>query len=90
LEVEVVPKATAGASQALEIVASNGYRVMEIARFEAEDLFRLLDAPMRDVLARPSLLEGYEGSGSRSIQDRDEKVFTTKLMRGEERVGGWK
>ena len=42
LEVEVVPKATAGASQALEILAPNGYRVMVVARFETEDLFRLL------------------------------------------------
>jgi hypothetical protein len=42
LEVEVVPKATAGASQALEILAPNGYRVMVVARFEAEGLSRLL------------------------------------------------
>src|ERR1700747_711323 len=42
LEVEVVPKATAGGSQALEIGAPKGYRVVVGARFEAEDLFRLL------------------------------------------------
>jgi hypothetical protein len=42
LEVEVVPKATAGPSQALEIIAPNGYRIMMVARFAAEDLLRLL------------------------------------------------
>ena len=42
LEVEVVPKAMAGASQALEIIAPNGYRIRVVARFEAEDLLRLL------------------------------------------------
>ena len=42
LEVEVVPKATAGSSQALEIIAPNGYRIMVVARFAAEDLLRLL------------------------------------------------
>src|ERR1700730_7258951 len=42
LEVEVVPKATAGTSQAMEIIAPNGYRIMVVARFEAEDLLRLL------------------------------------------------
>src|SRR5258705_6106965 len=42
LEVEVVSKATAGRSQALEIIGPNGYRIMVVARFEAEDLLRLL------------------------------------------------
>ena len=42
LEVEVVPKATAGRSPALEIIAPNGYRIIVVARFEAEDLLRLL------------------------------------------------
>src|SRR5258708_30475726 len=42
LEVEVVRKATAGASQALEIIVPNGYRIMVVARFAAEDLLRLL------------------------------------------------
>ena len=41
LEVEVVPKATAGRSPALEIIAPNGYRIMVVARFEAEELLRL-------------------------------------------------
>jgi hypothetical protein len=42
VEVEVVPKAMGGGSSVLEVIAPNGYRIAVVARFEAEDLLRLL------------------------------------------------